>query len=365
MSENGDGQDDEVTKWNIIFAEGEQSGSVARTCQVQGISRTTYYRKRRIKQQEGDEALRDRRHCKESKLGEAVRDAITLAALLDPTKSCKSITATISAVTQIVSASTVQRILKSEGLESKNARLKKMASIYGDTNNPLHDKLVWPPTQKEWLLELIGKINPRHRKKRQKRGTAPGRIVALDVAYVGRLRNSKIYLVVLIDTYSSFVAGTLRESSSPTAAFEFFKNTAIPALGKIGIDKIEKILTDKNAKYKNILKNLGFEAEGELEVKPEAATEEAEVEVKVEHEWIPCNQGQHIGSIDYIKRQVREGFLKEALRKNDELSLADLEVGFVDWLHGYNHGKNDGFPNYGRSPVAMIEEYLAAQVVKI
>ncbi len=361
MGEIGDGQEDEVTKWNIIFAEGEQSGNVARTCQLLGISRRTYYRRRRIKQQEGEEALRDRRHFKASKFDQGVREAITLAAILNPTMNCKSITTTVSAVSKRVSASTVQRILRAEGLASKEARLKKVVSIYGDRNNPLHHEVVSSVAKNKLLQELIEKrnieINPRLRKL-HKRGAEPGQFVALDVAYLGRFRNHKIYLVVMVDTYSSFAVGTLQENSSSKLALDFFKNTAIPALSKIGIVKIKEIMTDLNAKYSGMRKMLGIEHEEQQENEYEEYEPEEPV---AEHERVRCNPGRHLDYIDYIKRQVRVGFLKQAQSKREELSFAELQVGFGEWLHEYNHGTNVGFPSFGRSPVAMIGEYQAAQ----
>lgn len=318
-------------RWLAAIEDYKSTGKISLSCQRHGVDRKKFMAMKDRYERLGLEGLTDRRHSKKPKYSEEDKEKIIVLAL-DEELSCQRVATDyeLCLACKSVSASTVQRLLKAAGLATKEAKLRKLEYIYCNPEHHLYAQLFPKRGSIDQKIVSLEKMNPRLRMK-DRRENRPGELVVHDVSFISSRDGIKYYANILIDSFSSFASARLQDSDTSGADLEFLRETSLPFFKATGIS-VSKVLTDLNPRYKTIPNSLHYP-------------------------W-RCSAARHFGFIEYFKREIRQNFMKKMLSNGPLPPLDQLNAEFEKWLYDYNHTENRGFPNFGKSPMAMIEEYL-------
>lgn len=314
-------------------------GNVSEACRRRGMARTQFYEYKRRFQTHGLEGLKDLPPIpKEHPLTtppETVERIVALS-LQHPAWGCDRLSAALKQEGVSVSSPTIQHILIKHDMGTKYDRLLKLETQAA-------------AQAIELTAEQIAQIeqqNPAFRE-RHVESSRPGELLCQDVFYVGRLKGvGKVYLHVVVNTFSSYAFGFLHTSKQPEAAVAVLHNDALPFYREQGL-AVEAVLTDNGREF--------------------CGTDTHPYELylalnEVEHRRTKVRRPQTNGFVERFNRTVLDEFFREAFRSTFYEAVAPLQADLDAWLATYNTTRPHlGYRNLGRRPIETIQEYLKAR----
>ena len=158
----------------------------------------------------------------------------------------------------------------------------------------------------------------RQRRYRMDRGQWPGHIVALDTFYVGHLKKvGRIYQITGIDLFSRFGLAKLYVTKEQTSSANFVEHDLLPCLSRNGV-AIDAILTDN-----------GTEFTGRL-------FRQLLADYDIEHRRIPPGKPMFNGYCERFQRTILEEFYQVIFRKKFFQTLEELQKELNKYLAYYN-----------------------------
>lgn len=168
-----------------VLAHAAETGNVAETCRVFGISRTRFYEWQAVAQRYGVDALMPkarRRPQLPNATPTHVLEVLLTLAVLQPTLGCRQLADRLADRGFSVSKTTVNKLLADHGLARRHQRVARAAAVAATTG------LVTRPA----LRDPIGFCHWAAR---------PGDLVALDGFYVGNLKGvGPVWQLTAVDT---------------------------------------------------------------------------------------------------------------------------------------------------------------------
>jgi transposase InsO family protein len=312
--------------------------NVVAACHQRGMSRTQFYEYKRRFQTHGLEGLKDLppipKHHPWTTPPETV-DKILALSMEHPTWGCVRLSHMLKLQGTAVSSPVIQKILIKQGLGSRYERLLK-----------LEERMLQEPSA--LTAEQVAKIekaNPCLRE-RHLESSRPGELLAQDTFFVGTLKGvGKVYLHVVVDTYSSHAFGFLHPSKQPEAAAAVLHNQALPFYQDHHLP-VGTILTDNGREF------CGRETHPyELYL---ALNE-------IEHRRTQVAHPQTNGFVERFNRTVLDEFFRLAFRRTFYESVEALQTDLDAWLIYYNTERpHQGYRNLGRRPIETIDQYLSS-----
>jgi transposase InsO family protein len=237
-----------------------------------------------------------------------------------------------------VSSPTVQDILIKQGLGKRYERLLKLEEQAAQA------ALMLTPEQ----VALIEKNNPCFRE-RHIESSRPGELLSQDTFYVGRLKGvGRVYLHVVVDTYSSYAFGFLHTSKQPEAAVAVVHNEVLPFYQAHNL-AVAAILTDNGHEFCGS-DHHPYEVYLQLN--------------DIEHRTTRVRRPQTNGFVERFNRTVLDEFLRTAFRTKFYERVEELQVDLDQWLGYYNTERpHQGYRNMGRRPIDTVEQYLKDRAV--
>ena len=308
------------------------SRNVSAACQKFGMSRSQYYEFKRRYEQYGLEGLINRssaHHTHPLTTVIEVEKQIIETSLEHPSWGSNKLYSHFHKEGIRISVFTIQKILKRNKLGNREERFLNLETKCIQEN-------IFPTDEQ---LAFLSKFNPAYRE----RDLAPsysGQVLCQDIILMGWLKDyTKIFMHIVIDSYSSFVFSLLRPNIDPEGAVTLLEKVTIPFFKEQDFDVFEikssrrNIFTRKSAYKKCLVRN--------------------------HISWLPDNSSRKIGTIERFTRIVNTEFFKPALLSMEHNSLVNLQSVLDSWIYHYNYERPSlGFPNFGRRPIErMLDDY--------
>ena len=311
----------------------ETSGNISTTCRQLGVSRTQYYEYKRRYKQQGIEGLVNRssaHHSHPFTTPLEVEQRILVVSLEHPSWGCNKLCDQLTLEEINRQASTIQKILKKNGMGTAYERYLQLEEILSQTVNSLTDEQV----------VFVEKYNPAFRERNEK-SNAPGEMLCQDTISVGHLPTiGKVYVHTVLDTYSCYafcLVSTTRKSGDAVVILE---------------DIVLPFFIDQELNTKVVVTGSGNAFKNEFN-----------------NSYMLCLNRNHIrqrrpkhrpwtnGFIERFKHTAIEEFFRKALPTGYD-SIQALQVDLDSWLRSYNHERLiQGYPNFGKRPIDRIKDF--------
>jgi Helix-turn-helix domain/Integrase core domain len=306
-----------------VLEQAAKTGNVAETCRVFGVSRTTFYRWRKVAERYGAEALvpKERRApaMPNATPTWVVQELLALV-VNQPTLGCRQYADRLAERGHVIGKSTVQDILVAHGLGRRAQRIGRAAAIAAMTAGLVTEAVV--------DNEPFGFCHFAAR---------PGDLVALDSFYIGNLKGvGKVYQLTAIDTATrwAFVALVL---GNPTGAVTArFITQVIRHYRRHGIT-IRAVLTDNGPEY------IARDFTTALAAKTLA------------HHRIPPRSPNHNAVCERFQGTALQECWRPAFHRRRFTSVRQLQAEIDAWLIDYNtrrHNHSDYMR--GRTPAQIL-----------
>jgi transposase InsO family protein len=329
--------EDKIARQRLSVLElAERLGNVSEACRRRGMDRTQFYEYKRRFQTHGLEGLKDLPPIHKSHpfttAPENVERILELS-LMHPAWGCVRLSSELKLQDISVSSPTIQNILIKHGMGSKYERLLKLEERMAGQAIELTAEQV----------EQLEKANPCFRE-RHVESSRPGELLGQDTFYVGHLKGvGKVYLHVVVDTFSSYAFGFLHTSKLPEAAVAVVHNDVLPFYAAQGLT-VQAILTDNGREFCG-KESHPFEVYLALN--------------DIEHRRTRVRHPQTNGFVERFNRTVLDEFFREAFRTRVYESVEALQRDLDSWLITYNTQRaHQGYRNQGRRPIETIKLYL-------
>lgn len=312
-------------------------GNVSEACRQRNVSRSQFYEYKRRFQTHGLEGLKDLppiHHSHPLTTPPEVEARILALSLEHPAWGCNRLSDHLALESINVSAPTIQRILNDNGMGTRYDRWLKLEQHYAQHALELSAEQV----------QFIEKQNPAFRE-RHVESSQPGELLCQDTFHVGHIKGvGRVYLHVVVDTYSSAAFGFLHTSKRPEAAVAVLHNEVLPFYDAREIP-VGAVLTDNGREF--------------------CGTESHPFEVylalnEIEHRRTKVRKPQTNGFVERFNRTVLDEFFRTAFRTKFYESVEQLQTDLDEWLAYYNHERpHQGYRNMGRRPMDTINLFLA------
>jgi transposase InsO family protein len=311
----------------------EQLGNVSEACRQRKMTRTQFYEYKRRFQTHGLEGLKDLppiHHSHPFTTPPEIVEKVLALSLRHPAWGCVRLSDQLKLEGISISSPTIQNLLIKNGMASKYERLLKLEQ------QAAGEALELTAEQ----IAQIEKANPAFRE-RHVESSRPGELLAQDTFYVGQLKGvGKVYLHVVVDTYSSYAFGFLHTSKQPEAAVAVLHNDALPFYAQQGLP-VSAILTDNGRAFCG---NDTHPFEIYLALN------------EIEHRRTRVRRPQTNGFVERFNRTVLDEFFRLAFRTRFYQSISELQKDLDQWMLYYNTQRaHQGYRNMGRRPFDTIQ----------
>lgn len=307
-------------------------GNVSAACRQRGMSRTQFYEYKRRFQTHGLEGLKDLspvHHSHPFTTPPEVEARLLALSLEHPSWGCNRLSDVLKLEGLSVSAPTIQNILNRNEMGSRYDRWLRLEREHAQQPLALSGE----------QTHFIEKHNPAFRE-RHVESSQPGELLSQDTFYVGQLKGvGKVYLHVVVDTFSSYAFGFLHTSKQPEAAVALLHNDVLPFYAQHDLP-VQAILTDNGREF--------------------CGTEQHAYELylalnDIRHRRTKVRRPQTNGFVERFNRTVLDEFFRIAFRTKLFESVAQLQADLDAWLLHYNTERpHQGYRNLGRRPLDTI-----------
>ena len=313
----------------------EKLGNVSKACRMGNVSRSQFYEYKRAFQEHGFDGLIDKPPIPgphPAELSPEVRKQIIALSLKHPTFGQQRIADQLQLQGVAVSASSVRNLWLKEDMETRYKRLLRLEEAAAAQAG-------FELTEEQ--IRLIEKANPCFRE-RHVESEYPGQLLSQDTFYVGRIKGvGRIYMQVVVDTYSSCAFGKLYTSKRPETAADIINDRVLPFYEAQGLT-VENILTDNGTEYKG---------------RPMIHLYEILLELNdIRHRYTRVATPRTNGFVERFNRTILDEFFRTAFREKLYLTVEELQTDLDAWLEYYNTKRpHRGYRNMGRRPAETFE----------
>lgn len=332
--------EDKVIRQRVSVLElAEALDNVSEACRQRGISRSQYYEYKKRFAVAGIAGLKDLppiHHSHPDATPPEQVERILALSLEHPAWGCNKLSEWLKLEGIRISFVTIQNILNKHDLGTRYARWLRLEQEYSQT------ALELTPEQ----VRFVEKQNPAFRE-RHIESSGPGELLAQDTVTIGSIKGvGRIYLHVVVDTYSSYAFGFLHTSKQPEAAVAVLHNDVLPFYADHQLS-VQAVLTDNGREF--------------------CGTELHPYELylalnDLEHRKTRIRRPQSNGFVERFNGTVQSEFFDLAFRTKFYTTVAELQTDLDQWLVHYNTERpHQGYRNQGRRPHDTILEFLKQQ----
>jgi len=333
---------EQALKRLMVLKLAEELGSVAEACRRTGMDRTSFYAWKRRFQTRGLDGLKDLPPVAKSHPfttpAETVAKILFLASQ-HPAWGCHRLSAHLAQAGITLSPVTIQSLLNKNGLGNLEERLLKLEVM------AVREKVLLTREQ----IQLIEKANPAF-KERHAESSRPGELLSQSSFYCRSIKDTnKVYVHTVVDTFNSYAFASLFTSEQQEMAVTLLHGTVLPFYRKHKIP-IAAIFTKNAPEYCRAKASDPAMPLFELYL----------LLNNIRHKRTNSVRQQVNGFTARFHRTVCDEFLLPTLRTMPDLSIRELQTNLDEWLQNYNHERpHRGYPNMGKRPVDLLNEFLA------
>lgn len=307
-------------------------GNISQACRDLGISRTLFYRWRKLYERYGRDGLRPgpvEMPDHPRRTPPHIERMVLAWAVAQPTRGPAFLAGKVRQHHDvIVHPSTVYRILKRHGLQTRFERLVVLEQHAAETAGLLTER-----TRSELLRS-------RGHKPRHVQASSPGELVCIDTFYIGKLKGvGKVWQYTACDAATSFgVARLITGNWSAKKSAAFLKEAVIPAFAGLGFE-VQRVLTDRGREYFGEFDQLC------------AAKGIRHTRTRARHAWTN-------GFVERLQGTILNELWRVVFRRRFFTSVPQMQRELNGYMRYYNFERiHHGYRTKGRTPAQVIHAH--------
>ena len=306
-----------------VLEHAAETGNVARTCRVFGVSRTRFYEWQAVAAAYGPEALvpkaRRKPQLPNSTPTHVVAELLTLAAV-EPTLGCRQLADRLAERGFSVGKTTVQKLLHDHGLGRRSQRLARAAAITAASTGLVTEAAAETP----WGFCHWA--------------SRPGELVAVDSFYIGNLKGvGKVYQLTAVDTATRWALVQIVLGPVTAAHSVRFAEHVRRGFRRLGFE-VTAMLSDNGPEW------AARQFTGRLAA------------MGIAHRRIPPRSPNHNAVCERFHGTVLQECWRPAFHRRRFTSVRQLQAEVDAWLVPYNRRRrNHGDFMRGRTPLQVLD----------
>ena len=309
-----------------VLEHAAETGNVALTCRVFGISRKTFYEWRGVAERYGLEALMPKAR-RRPQLANAtpthVLHELLAIAVAEPTIGCRQLADRLADRGYVVSKTTVQKLLVDHSMGRRHQRVARAAALAAIVTGLVAEPVV---------EEIFGFCHW---------AAHPGDLIAVDSFYIGNLKGvGKLYQLTAIDTATRWTMIQIVLGPVTAAHTCRFIDQVQRRWRRLGWP-VRAVLSDNGPEY-----HQRFRAH--------LATR------GLQHQAIPPRSPNHNAVCERFHGTALQECWRPAFHRRRFGTIRQLQAEADAWLHRYNtRRRNHGDFMRGRTPRQVLDEHRA------
>jgi transposase InsO family protein len=314
----------------------QELGNVARACRVMGVSRDTFYRYQKAREEGGVDALFDKSKKVpnlKNRVDEHVEQAVIDLCLEEPAWGQTRASNELRKRGYSISPSGVRCVWLRHNLENIKKRLKALEEKVAKEGHILTESQLRAMEKREAEKEAHGEIETHH----------PGYLGSQDTMYVGTLKGvGRVYQQTFVDTYSKIAFAKLYLMKTSLTAADLLNDKVLPFFDEQSVPLL-RILTDRGTEYCGKVE--GHDYQLYLAIKD------------IDHTKTKARHPQTNGIVERFHKTILNEFYNIAFRKKIYDSLEQLQDDLDNYLVKYNFDRtHQGKICLGKTPWETFEE---------
>ena len=323
----------------------EELGNIAQACRVMGVSRDTFYRYQKARDQGGLDSLMAKSRKVpnlKNRVDPQVEQEVIKWAIEEPAWGQTRASNELRKEGVIVSPSGVRSIWLRHKLEKMKKRLKAIEEKVAKEGYVLTESQLKALEQREIEREAHGEIETEH----------PGYLGSQDTMYVGTVKGvGRIYQQTFVDTYSRLAHAKLYKDKNALMAADMLNDKVIPFYQEQEVPLL-RILTDRGSEYCGRIDQHDYQLYLAIQ--------------DIDHTKTKAKSPQTNGICERFHKTIIDEFYSVAFRKKIYDSLEELQSDLDDYLLKYNYKRtHQGKRCDGRTPWEAFEsgkEIVASKI---
>jgi transposase InsO family protein len=308
-----------------MLAYAGETGSVAETCRVFGVSTKTFHKWRNVAAKYGLEALwpkKKRRPMMPNQTPTHIVEVLLTLVVMMPTLGCRQYADRLGDQQFTISKSTVQNLLIAHGLGRRHQRVARAAAIAAATSGHV--------TEAAADDSLFGFCHW---------AGAPGQLVSVDSFYIGNLKGvGKVHQLTAVDTFSRWAIVWIVHGPVTAAHSIQFLERIRQQWRRLGYP-IRAVVADNGPEY--IASRFA-----------EALAKAGITRIK-----IPARSPNHNAVVERFQGTMLQECWRPAFHRRHFTSIRQLQAEADAWLISYNtRRRNHGNYMAGRRPIELLNK---------
>ena len=310
----------------------EELGNVSQACRLFGYSRDSFYRFKELRDEGGEEALRElsrRKPNRKNRVPEAVEAAAVQIAFEFPAYGQVRASNELRKRGIIISPGGMRSVWQRHNLETFKKRLKSLENrIAAEEGLVLTGEQVTALEKAQTEKVARSEIETHH----------PGYLLSQDTYYVGTIKGvGRIYQQTVIDTFSKNAFAKLYDRKNALVAADTLNDKVVPFYDQHEVPVL-RMLTDRGTEYCGRRENHEYQLYLAIE--------------DIDHTKTKAKSPQTNGICERFHRTIQEEFYAVAFRKKIYRSIEALQIDLDHWLNWYNTKRtHSGKKCEGKTPM--------------
>ncbi len=314
----------------------KELGNVSRACKVFGYSRDSFYRLKKLYEEDGVEGLQEisrKKPLPKNRVPTEVENAVVEYAIEYPAFGQVRVSNELKKKGIFVSPGGVRSIWLRHNLQTMKLRLKALEIKSASENYILTESQVQALEKAKEEKVSQGEIET----------LFPGYLGSQDTYFVGTIKGvGRIYQQTYIDTYSKVAFCKLYDRKNALVAADLLNDRVLPFYEENDV-KLLRILTDRGSEYKGIREHHEYELYLSIE--------------EIDHTFTKAKSPQTNGICERFHKTIQDEFYAVAFRTKIYKSIEEIQNDLDQWLVYYNtqrthQGKNCS----GMTPIECFDK---------
>ena len=314
----------------------QELGSVSRACKVFGYSRDSFYRFKKLYEEQGEEGLQELSRKKpnyKNRIAGEIERAVIDYAVDNPAYGQLRVSNELKKKGVFVSPGGVRSIWLRHSLHTMKLRLKALEEKSAQENLILTESQVQALEKAKQEKVAHGEIDT----------LFPGYLGSQDTYYVATVKGvGKIYQQTYIDTYAKVAFCKLYDRKNALVAADLLNDRVLPFYDSQEV-KLLRMLTDRGTEYKGAREHHEYELYLAIE--------------DIDHTFTKAKSPQTNGICERFHRTIQDEFYSIAFRTKIYNSIGELQDDLDKWMHKYNYERTHQGKNCnGMTPMECFDK---------
>jgi len=314
----------------------KELGNVSRACKIFGYSRDSFYRFKKLYEEQGEDGLQEisrKKPILKNRVPQAIENGVIDFAISNPAFGQVRVSNEFKKQGIFVSPGGVRSIWLRNKLNTMNLRLKALEKKVAEEGVILTEEQLHVLEKQKAQKEAHGEIET----------LFPGYLGSQDTYYIGNIKGvGKVYQQTFIDTYSKVAICKLYDRKNALIAADLLNDKVIPFFEEENI-KLLRMLTDRGSEYRGNKEHHEYELYLTVE--------------DIDHSYTKAYSPQTNGICERFNKTIGQEFYNIAFRTKIYKSIEELQKDLDMWLEEYNCKRtHQGKYCFGDTPMECFKK---------